>query len=316
VQQQATLAPAPFEREQPTEKRSFYFDVLVRLITEKPLGLAGAILILVFVIAAVAAPLVAPYGPSELGAGERLQSPSLSHPMGTDNLGRDVFSRVVYGARVSMTIGLLAVLTSTVIALTLGVLSGYFGGLFDMLVQRLVDGFIAFPGLVFILAVTAIFTDAHAPGLPEAGLFSTRTVVLMITMGVLFGVGSSRVIRASALAVKGQSYIEASRATGAGHGRLILQHVLPNVMPTAITLATLGLGSAILFESALAFLGLGVSPDVVTWGGMLNREARGWMTKAPWIAIFPGLALSLAVFGFNMLGDALRDLLDPRLRGS
>ncbi len=314
--QQVTVAPAPFEREQPTEKRSFYFDVFVRLLTEKPLGLAGGILILVFVISAVAAPLVAPYGPSELGAGERLESPSFSHPMGTDNLGRDVFSRVVYGSRVSMTIGLLAVLTSTIIALTLGVLSGYFGGLFDMLVQRLVDGFIAFPGLVFILAVTAIFTDAQAPGLPEAGLFSTRTVVLMVTIGVLFGVGSSRVIRASALSVKGQSYIEASRATGAGHGRLILQHVLPNVMPTAITLATLGLGSAILFESALAFLGLGVSPDVVTWGGMLNRDARAWMTKAPWIAIFPGLALSLAVFGFNMLGDALRDLLDPRLRGS
>lgn len=312
--QQVATAPAPLERERTKGSRPLYADVLVRLLREKPLGLVGAVLVVIFVIMAVAAPLVAPYEPSQLGAGERFESPSLSHPMGTDNLGRDVFSRIVYGARVSMTIGLFAVVTSIVIALFLGVLSGYFGGVFDILVQRLVDGFIAFPGLVFLLAVAAIFRDSKAPFLPASGLFSTANVVLMITMGILFGVGQSRVIRSATLTVKGLTFIEASRATGAGHLRLILHHILPNVMPAAITLATLGLGSAILFESSLSFLGLGVPPDVATWGGMLNREARAWMTKAPWIAIFPGLALSLAVFGFNMLGDALRDLLDPRLR--
>ncbi len=312
MQRTASMDGVMLARE--SRRLPFYVDVLRRLVREKPLGLVGAVLVILFVVAAVAAPLVAPYGPSQLMAGPQLDSPSFSHPLGTDNLGRDVFSRVVYGARVSMTIGLIAVLTSSVISVTIGIVSGYFGGLFDMLAQRFVDAFIAFPALVFLIAVGGIFRDSDIPGLPRNGVFSTPTVVLMVTMGILFGVGTSRVIRASTLSVKALTFVEASRATGAGHGRIILHHILPNVMPQVITLATLGLGSAILFESALSFLGLGVPPDVATWGGMLNREARSWMTKAPWLAIFPGLALSLAVFGFNMLGDALRDLLDPRLR--
>ncbi len=294
----------------------FWGDVLRRLVREKPLGLIGAILVVTFLVMAIAAPLIAPFGQSELGAGRRLEGPSASHIFGTDNLGRDVFSRVVYGARVSMTIGFLSIFISTLLALTIGVLSGYFGGIIDMLAQRLVDAFMAFPALVFLIAVVGMFGNAQIPGLPDQGLFSTRVVVLIISLGLLFGVGSSRIIRSATLSVKSSAFIEASRATGATHTRLIFVHVLPNVMAPTITLATLGLGGVILAEAGLAFLGLSVPPDQVTWGGMLRSEARSFMVQAPWLAIFPGLALSLAVFGFNMLGDALRDILDPRLRGS
>ena len=291
----------------------FWVDVLRRLVREKPLGLIGGILVITFLVMAIAAPLIAPSGPSELGT-RRLEGPSASHIFGTDNLGRDVFSRVVYGARVSMTIGFLAIFIATLISVTIGVLSGYFGGIIDMLAQRLVDAFMAFPALVFLIAVGGMFRGAQIPGLPQQGLFSTTIVVLIISLGLLFGVGSSRIIRSATLSVKSSTYIEASRATGATDTRLIFVHVLPNVMAPTITLATLGLGGVILAEAGLAFLGLSVPPDQVTWGGMLRTEARSFMVQAPWLAIFPGLALSLAVFGFNMLGDALRDLLDPRLR--
>lgn len=303
------IAPAAERRRLP-----FWADVLRRLVREKPLGFIGGLLVVMFLVMALAAPLIAPWGPSELGAGRRLDGPSLSHIFGTDNLGRDVFSRVVYGARVSMTIGFLAIFISTLISLVIGILSGYFGGVIDMLAQRLVDAFMAFPALVFLIAVAGIFTDAQIPGLPTRGLFSTKIIVLIISLGILFGVGSSRIIRSATLSVKSSTYVEAARATGATHTRLIFVHVLPNVMAPTITLATLGLGGVILAESGLSFLGLSVPPDQVTWGGMLKSEARSFMVQAPWLAIFPGLALSLAVFGFNMLGDALRDLLDPRLR--
>jgi peptide/nickel transport system permease protein len=304
----------PLQLEKPETRLPFYIEVLRRLVREKPLGLIGGVLVLLYFVAAVAAPVIAPFGPNELGAGPRLGGPSLDNWMGTDNLGRDIFSRVVFGAQVSMTIGFVAVLIATGISLVVGVLSGYFGGIIDILAQRLIDAFIAFPGLVFIIAVGAIFTDTQIAGLPKSGVFQTQNVILALTIGVLLGVGSSRIIRSAALTVRSTAYIEATRATGATHTRIVLYHVLPNVMAPTITLATLGLGTAILSESALSFLGLGVSPDTATWGGMLNREARTFMSQNAWIAIFPGLALSLAIFGFNMLGDALRDLLDPRLR--
>ena len=298
----------------PGRPRSWFMDILRRLVREKPLGLFGALLVMMFFVMAAASPIITPHGPNELGAGPRLGDPTFDNVMGTDQLGRDIFSRVVYGARVSITIGLVATLLGTLIALTIGVLSGYFGGWIDILAQRLVDAFIAFPGLVFIIAVAAIFAESNIPGFPEEGVLQSTNVILALVIGVLLGVGSSRIIRSAALTVKAQPFIEASRATGATNARLILTHVLPNVMAPAITLLTLGLGTAILLESSLSFIGLGVTPDTPTWGGMLNRDARNFMTQNPWLAIFPGAALSLAIFGFNMLGDALRDLLDPRLR--
>ncbi len=309
----ATLGLPVADRRTP-RRLPFVLDVTRRLVKEKPLGLFGGLLVLLFIVLAIAAPLIAPFAPGQLGAGPRFASPSASNLFGTDNLGRDVFSRVVYGAQVSMTIGFLAIAISMAISITIGVITGYFGGVFDMLFQRFVDAFLAFPALVFLIAVGAIFNDSQIPGLPKQGLLSSTVVSLIIELGILFGVGNSRVIRSAALAVSSTTYIEAARASGASHARIILVHVVPNVMPAAITIATLGLGSIILTESALSFLGLSVPPDQVTWGKMLNTEARSFMLQAPWLAIFPGLALSLAVFGFNMLGDALRDLLDPRLR--
>ncbi len=298
-----------------TKSRNLWVDAFYRIVREKPMGLFGGILVVMFVTMAIAAPLIAPYDPNELGPLEdRLVDPSTTYFFGTDNLSRDIFSRVVYGARVSITISMVAVASSTFISLTLGIVSGFFGGWIDTAIQRLVDAFIAFPGLVFLLAVVAIFRDTDAPFLPTDGLFRTQIVLLMVTIGMLLGVGTSRVIRGSTLVVTNETYVEAARSIGASNTRIMFNYVLPNVMAPTITLATLGLGTAILLEASLSFLGLGVPPDVATWGGMLNREARAFMTESPWIAIFPGLALSLAVFGFNMLGDALRDVLDPRLR--
>lgn len=302
-----------FERAKP---RPGWQEAIVRLVTEKPLGLIGLIIVIILALSAIVASVASPYGPNELGAGGRLEGPSMNNYFGTDNLGRDVFSRVIHGAKVSMWVGLLAVTVSTAIAMTIGVLSGYFGGWLDILLQRVVDAFIAFPGLIFLLAVIAVFRGSNAPGLPKDGVFSTEVVILIISIGILLGVGASRIIRGAVFTVKSQTYIEAARAIGAPHSRMILVHVLPNIVAPVITLATLGFGTAILLEASLSFLGLGVRPDVPTWGGMLNREARGFMTQGPWLALAPGLALSLAVFGFNMLGDALRDILDPRMRGA
>lgn len=308
---------------EPTRRRGLRFgnglygQALSVLIREKPLGLFGAFLVILFIFAAIAAPLITPTGPNaiSLDPADRFAAPGFAHIFGSDNLGRDVYARVVYGARVSMTISLVAVSTATVISLVLGIISAFFGGWVDMAVQRFVDAFIAFPGLILILAVVAVFRGSQVPFLPTEGLFRTENFLLMVTIGTLLGVGSSRIIRGSTLVIMNETYVEAARSVGASNVRIMWHYILPNVMAPMITIATLGLGAAILIEASLSFLGLGVPPDVATWGGMLNREARAFMTQAPWLAIFPGLALSLAVFGFNMLGDALRDVLDPRLRG-
>lgn len=288
---------------------------LHRLVFEKRLGFIGAILVVIFIGMAALTPVIATHEPTQLSAGTRLTGPSMDHPMGTDNLGRDVYSRVVHGARVSVTIGFLAVFISAAISVSIGVLSGYFGGWFDMIMQRFVDAFIAFPGLVFLIVILALFSDLDVPGLSKNGILGSKVLIMVATLGMLGGVSQSRVIRGAALSIKATTYIEAARSTGATDARIVWFHVLPNVMAPVITLATLGLGGIILAEATLSFLGIGLPPDVVTWGGMLNREARTFMTQAWWL-VFPGIALSLVVFGFNVLGDALRDILDPRMRTS
>ena len=282
--------------------RSFWWDVLLRLVTTKPLGLIGAVIVVVMVVAAIGAPLLAPYDYTEIVASERLKAPSLTYFFGTDNLGRDVFSRILRGARVSLYVGFAAVALATTAATLIGIWSAYFGGWFDTIAQRLVDAMQALPGLILILTIMA--------------LLGTGTVNVILAIAFGSAVSGSRIIRSAALSIKAQPYIEAARTLGAADGRIIFQHILPNVMAPAITLATLGLGGAILAESSLSFLGFGVPPDVPTWGGMLSGAGRRWMLQAWWMAFFPGFILSLAIFGFNMLGDALRDLLDPRLRGS
>jgi peptide/nickel transport system permease protein len=282
--------------------RSFWLDVLVRLVRTKPLGLVGGIIIIVMLFAAIAAPIIEPYDYKEIVGSERLKPPSTTYFLGTDNFGRDMFSRIVQGARISLRVGFSTVVISTIAAALLGITSAYFGGWADTITQRFVDVMQAFPGLILILTIMAVLGTG------------INNVVLAIA--IFQTVGGSRVIRGAALSVKEMPFIEAEHTLGAGHLRIILQHILPNVMAPTITLATIGLGSAILAESSLSFLGFGVPPDVPTWGGMLAGTGRRWMLQAWWMAFFPGLVLSLTVYGFNMLGDALRDLLDPRLRGT
>ena len=268
----------------------------------KPLGALGGLLVLVMLIMALCAPLIAHYAYDESIPGARMKAPGAQFWMGTDNLSRDMWSRVVYGARVSVTVGFVTIALSTLVALAIGVSSAYIGGVYDMAVQRVVDAWMSFPYLVIILSLMAVLGP---------GLFN-----LILSLSVLVAAASARVIRGAALSVMENPYIEAARAMGTGHFRIVLRHVVPNVMATVIIVATIGLGGVILAESSLSFLGLGVPPPQPSWGAMLAGSGRSYMQRAPWMAIFPGAAISLAVFGFNMLGDALRDVLDPRLRGT
>lgn len=267
----------------------------------KPLGAFGGFIVVGLLIMAVFAPWIAPYQYDETIPGARMKAPGAQFWMGTDNLGRDVYSRVVYGAAVSVTVGFGAVLLANVLATVIGITSGYFGGAYDICVQRVVDAWQSFPFLVVILSLMAVL----GPGLLN----------LVLALGVLGAAAASRVIRGTTISVMQNSYVEAARALGAGHLRIMLRYILPNVAATVIILATIGLGAAILAESALSFLGFGVPPPYPSWGAMLSGSGRSFMYRAPWMAIWPGAAISLAVFGFNMLGDALRDVLDPRLRG-
>jgi peptide/nickel transport system permease protein len=273
-----------------------------RFCRRKPLGALGGFIVLVLLVMAGFAEWIAPYSHDAQIAGARLRPPGRAFIFGTDNVSRDIFSRIVYGARVSVTVGFLTVLLGNLVAATIGITSGYFRGRYDMIVQRLVDAWQSFPYLIIILSLLAVL----GPGLLN----------VVLALSILVAAAASRVIRGATLSVVEHPYIEAARAMGAGHARVILRHVLPNVTATIVVIATIGLGGVILAESALSFLGFGVPPPHPSWGSMLSGSGRTYMYSAPWIAIWPGVAISLVVFGFNMLGDALRDVLDPRLRGS
>jgi len=273
-----------------------------RFCRRKPLGAIGAVIVVALIVMAVFADRIAPYTYDETIRGARMKAPSAQFWMGTDNLGRDIWSRVVYGARISVTVGFATIALTTLLATIIGVSSAYLGGTYDILVQRVVDAWISFPALVIVLSLVA----ALGPGLLN----------LILALSILGAAGTSRVIRGAALSTMQNPYVEAARALGSGHWRIILRHVLPNVLATVIIVATIGLGTVILAESALSFLGFGIPPPYPSWGGMLSGSGRSFMYRAPWMALFPGAAISLAVFGFNMFGDALRDLLDPRLRGA
>ena len=268
----------------------------------KPLGAVGGVIVLVMLVMALGAPWIAHYSYDESIPGARMKAPGAQFWMGTDNLSRDMWSRVVYGARVSVTVGFVTIALATLVATAVGVSSAYIGGAYDIAVQRVVDAWMSFPYLVIILSLMAVL---------GAGLLN-----LILSLSILVAAASARVIRGAALSVMQNPYIESARAMGSGHLRVVLRHVLPNLMATVIILATIGLGGVILAESSLSFLGLGVPPPQPSWGAMLAGSGRAYMQRAPWMALWPGAAISLAVFGFNMLGDALRDLLDPRLKGS
>jgi peptide/nickel transport system permease protein len=268
----------------------------------KPLGALGGAIVLVMLVMAAGADWIAHYPYDETIAGARMKPPGAQFWMGTDNLSRDMWSRVVYGARVSVTVGFATIVLGTLIAAAVGISSAYVGGAYDMAVQRVVDAWMSFPYLVIILSIMAVL----GPGL----------VNVILSLSILIAASGARVIRGAALSVMQNPYMEAARAMGSGHLRIVLRYVLPNVLATVIILATIGLGAVILAESSLSFLGFGVPPPYPSWGAMLSGSGRSYMYRAPWMALWPGLAISMAVFGFNMLGDALRDVLDPRLRGA
>jgi peptide/nickel transport system permease protein len=300
--------PAPVTQETPARGRARragaagWMRGLGRFARRKPLGALGAVIVVAMLVMAAFAERIAPYGYDESVRGARMKAPSVAHWLGTDNLSRDMWSRVVYGARVSITVGFLTVALAMVLATAIGVTTAYFGGVWDLVVQRVVDAWLSFPYLIIILSVMAVL----GPGLGN----------VVVALAVLIAATNSRVIRSATLGVIEHAYIEAARAMGCSHRRIIVRHILPNVAATIIILATIALGAVILAESALSFLGFGVPPPHPSWGGMLAGSGRTYMFRAPWMAIWPGAAISLAVFGFNMLGDALRDVLDPRLRGS
>ncbi|MFA7556350.1 MAG: ABC transporter permease [Hydrogenophaga sp.] len=275
---------------------------LSKLFREKRLGAIGAVVAVVFLFVGLFADVLAPYGMNEVDMGARLQAPSWAHPFGTDNLGRDLLSRCMYGAQISVIIGLTVAAISTVISALIGIISGYFGGKVDLVIQRFVDAWMSFPGLVVLIVVASVF---------GAGITQ-----IIFTLGLLIGIGGSRIVRSAVVSVREDMYIHAAKSIGASAPRILWRHVLPNVIPPLIVLFTSSVGTAILAESGLSFLGLGVPPPHPTWGGMLSGNGRTYMLQGPWLALAPGICLTLVVYAINVFGDALRDMLDPRMRGS
>jgi peptide/nickel transport system permease protein len=284
-----------------------------RFIRRYPMGAVGALFVILLVLAAVAPALFTPLesqDPLKQRISERLQGPSGSYWFGTDNLGRDLYARIIYGARTSIIIGFGTVLVSQMLSLTFGTISGYHGGWFDTFFQRIIDIGIAIPGLVFII----LAVQALAPNLPHL-LVQPDILAIILSVAILVATSSSRTIRGVALSLREEQYVEAAKAIGASHTRIMVRHIVPNLFAIVIVSASLLVGTAVLLESSLSFLGYGVKPPAPSWGRMLN-DAREQLTRAPHLAVFPGLLIFATVFSFNMLGDALRDKLDPRLRGS
>src|SRR6266571_4430904 len=257
-------------------------ELLWLTMKRKPLGAVSAALLFVIVLTALFAPVLAPYDPLTTEPEIRLQAPSRAHLFGTDDIGRDVLSRIIYGARISLWVGLLAVGIGTAAGMVIGLLCGYCEGRLDLILQRVMDAVQAIPGLVLALVIIP---------------------------------GNSRIVRGAVLSAKQNRYVEAAQAIGCRHPRIILSHILPNVTAPILVIASIWLGNAILIEATLSFLGVGTQPPTPSWGLMLSSTGRAFMEQAPWLAIFPGLAISLAVLGFNLFGDTLRDIWDPKLRG-
>jgi ABC-type dipeptide/oligopeptide/nickel transport system permease subunit len=271
-----------------------------RVAKQNPLGMLGLIIILLLAITAVFAPIIAPYSEGDFRAGLPKEDISASHLFGTDGTGRDMFSRVVYGARISMGVAFLSVIGGTLIALALGVVSGYSGGIADNVIQRMVDTALAFPQLLLLLILAQVLGP------------SFRTVVIAIAIGIIAPV--TRVVRGAVLSEKNNQYVEAARALGASTPRILFYHIAPNIVALAIIVATTLLGLAILAEASLSFLGLGIPVPNPSWGTDVSLARQDTPYHWPW-AFFPGLAITLTVLAFNLLGDSLRDIFDPRLRG-
>jgi peptide/nickel transport system permease protein len=281
-------------------RRETATDVVLKFIRKKPLGAAGAMVIVVLLMVAASAAWLAPYDPYLADYGAQFARPSLEHWFGTDEFGRDLLSRLMHGARIALFVGFTASFVGCTIGGILGVMSAYVGGKLDLLLERVMDVLLAFPQLILALAIASILGPA------------VQNVVIAISIPII--PRAARVVRATALSVKENVYVEAVNALGAPQRRIVLRHIVPNVLAPYIILLTAQLGGAILAEAALSYLGLGAAEPTPSWGLMLSGSALSYAEKAPWIPIFPGIAISLGVFGFNLFGDSLRDAMDPKLR--
>lgn len=273
----------------------------VRRLWRVRLAGVGLVIVGIVVITALFAPLLAPYDPTQKNTRNLLKAPTLQHPLGTDELGRDTLSRVIYGARVSLEVGVIAVGISLVIGVLLGLVAGYAGGAIDSIIMRIMDGLLAFPALVLALAITAML----GPSLNN----------VMLAIGITGIPSFARLVRGQVLTTKQLEYVQAAQSVGASDWRLMLRHILPNIVAPIIVQTSISVAAAILAEAGLSFLGLGIQPPTASWGSMLN-VAKGYLGRTAWLAIAPGTAIFITVLGFNFLGDAIRDVLDPRLRSS
>ena len=283
------------------KRRSRLAEFFGRLVREKPLGTISGIIILILIFVAIFADVLAPYPYREIHLADILKAPSAQYLLGTDHLGRDLLSRILYGARISLTVGLAATALNVLIAVLIGGTSGFLGGKLDLAVQRFVDAWMAFPGLLLLLTVMSIV---------GSGLLQ-----MIVVLGIAGGIGTSRVVRGAVIGIKENDYFLAARAIGSPTTVTLVRHVLPNIAAPVIIIFTINIGGVIISEASLSFLGFGLPIQVPSWGGMLSREGREFMVLAPRLALWPGLCLTIVVYCFNMFGDAARDLLDPRLRG-
>ena len=283
------------------KRRSLLAEFFTRLVREKPLGTICGIIILILIFVAIFADVLAPYSYDKAYIIDRLQGPSARYLLGTDQLGRDFLSRLIFGARISLTVGLAATALNVVLAVLIGGTSGFFGGKLDLVVQRFVDAWMAFPGLLLLLTIMSI----AGRGLPQ----------IILVLGIAGGIGTSRVVRGAVIGIKENDYFLAARAIGSTGAATLVRHVLPNIAAPVIIIFSISVGGVIITEASLSFLGFGLPVKVPSWGGLLSREGRQFMELAPRLALWPGLALTITVYCLNMFGDAMRDLLDPRLRG-
>ena len=283
------------------KRRSRLADFLISLVKEKPLGTASGIIILILILVAIFADALAPFRYMEIHLVDRMQGSSARYLLGTDYVGRDLLSRIIFGARLSLGVGLAATALTVVVAVLIGGISGFFGGKLDLAVQRFVDAWMAFPGLLLLLTIMSIAGQG--------------VLQIILILGISGGIGGSRVVRGAVIGIKENDYFLAARAIGSTGTATLMRHVLPNIMAPVIIIFSITVGGVIMAEASLSFLGFGLPVDIPSWGGMLSREGRKYMEAAPWLALWPGLCLTITIYSLNMFGDAVRDLLDPRLRG-
>ena len=283
------------------KRHSLFVDTFLRLVKEKPLGTVGLVITVILLVVGIFAKFIAPYGMNEVGAGPNLAHPSIHFWLGTDNLGRDLLSRIIYGAQISVIVGLVGSALSVLLSTIIGILCGYIGGAFDMIIQRIVDAWMCIPGLILMMLIVSIV----GPGL----------WTIVVVLGISSGINGSRIVRSATMSVKENVYLQAAKGIGCSPIEILIKHILPNITAPLIVMFSTMVPNLIIQEASLSFLGFGVPPPAPSWGTLLTGDARRFMFQAPWLILWPGIALSVVVYGVNMFGDALRDILDPRLRG-